>query len=196
MGKLHRGSPIKCIRALLSRRTTCLLTTVLIKMSLFGRAVSVARAYHSVYIQRVLHDAFQMRTKRKWTFLSNLQARWGACPRVYLENLSGHGQTDNFRIHCIAIPLQTNTQLSRCVARRQSSKPRESSCMQRWGRVRLQAKKIFKKNYEIFFFKNFFQGQQKNKFGRGHSPTIPLQLLKVSGILGQAWHTTHGYPPF
>ena len=74
-------------------------------------------------------------------------------------------------------------QLSRCVARRQSSKPRESSHMQRCGRVRLQAKKIFKKVLKFFFSK--ISRSTKIFFGRGHSPTIPQQLLKVSRRLAQ-----------
>ena len=71
-----------------------------------------------------------------------------------------------------------DNKLSRCVAKRQSSKPRESSRMQRCGRVRLQAK-ILK-----FFFSKISRST-KNFFGRGHSPTIPQQLLKVSRKLAQ-----------
>ena len=66
---------------------------------------------------------------------------------------------------------------SRCVARRQSSKPRESPRMQKSDKVRLQAKqkspssfKLKKNQATIFFFEV-------------HSPTIPQQLLKVSSSL-------------
>ena len=69
--------------------------------------------------------------------------------------------------------------LSRCVAKRQSSKPRESSHNQRSVRVGWKNKEKI--------LKNKFQGQWKNLFFcRGHSPTIPQQLPKVSRRLGQA----------
>ena len=67
-------------------------------------------------------------------------------------------------------------QLSRCVAKRQSSKPRESSGVQisDWVRLQVQCneKKTRKKTY--FFYVNILIF-----FGRGQSPTCPQQSLKV-----------------
>ena len=78
-----------------------------------------------------------------------------------------------------------DNELSRCVAKRQSSKPRESSHMQRLDRVlRVQRKNYFKREifhifYQISFFKFFLRPRSPSLC----LPTTPESFTHIGSAL-------------